>query len=92
MTSFVIDDYDPEAGELVEDIRRDVSDSISEKTETWKPKILISEEPFVVHAKWVPKKEMIRSICAKNYTCSHCKADGSGTKYCPNCGAKMDAD
>lgn len=89
MTSFVIDDCDPEVGELVEDIRRDVSDSISEKTETWKPKILISEEPFIASGRWI--------VDEFGHKCSHCggyiPSPDEDTMvqdaFCRHCGAKM---
>ena len=43
----------------------------------------------VVHAKWI--------ICSDGYYpyCSNCKREPQGremTKFCPNCGAKMDDD
>lgn len=49
----------------------------------------IEAEP-VIHAKW--------EICCDSYYpyCSHCKNEPQGhvmtrlTKYCPNCGARMD--
>lgn len=44
----------------------------------------------VIHAKWVPNNTLIRSPFAMNYKCSACKSNGFHSKYCPNCGAKMD--
>ena len=43
----------------------------------------------VVHARWI--------ICSDGYYpyCSECKHEPQGremTKFCPNCGAKMDGD
>ena len=43
----------------------------------------------VVHAKWI--------ICSDGYYpyCANCKREPQGrtmTKFCPNCGAKMDGD
>ena len=46
----------------------------------------------VVHGRWKPKQEMIRTIGAKNYTCSVCGAEAECGRYCPNCGAKMDEE
>lgn len=44
----------------------------------------------VIHAKWIANDTMIRSPFAMNYKCSACKSNGFHSKYCPNCGAKMD--
>ncbi len=38
---------------------------------------------------WLPKEIMIRTITAKNYTCSICGYENGTTPFCPNCGAKM---
>ena len=47
----------------------------------------------VVHGRWVMKETMIRSPFAKNAYCSECLEEtGYTTNYCPNCGAKMEAD
>lgn len=42
-----------------------------------------------VHGEWLPKETMIRTITAKNYTCSVCGYENGTTPFCPNCGAKM---
>lgn len=46
----------------------------------------------VKHGHWKPKGVLIRSPGVKNYTCSVCGCDGFHTKYCPECGAKMDEE
>ena len=46
----------------------------------------------VVHGHWVQKREMVRTIGAKNYTCSECGKEAKYGNYCPNCGAKMDEE
>ena len=42
-----------------------------------------------VYGEWLPKETMIRTITAKNYTCSVCGYENGTTPFCPNCGAKM---
>jgi hypothetical protein len=51
----------------------------------------IDAEP-IRHGHWVPKTVMIKSITAKNYTCSVCGSESYNTNYCSNCGAKMDEE
>lgn len=55
----------------------------------------------VRHGKWIVTKEFndVLGIYIEKYTCSACEeyrltASGlsQATNYCPNCGAKMDAD
>lgn len=47
----------------------------------------------VVHACWVPKAEMVRSIYARNFSCSHCGHEPLEVDIrCPHCGAKMDRE
>lgn len=46
----------------------------------------------VKHGHWKTKGVLIRCTGAKNYTCSVCGCDGFHTKYCPECGAKMDEE
>lgn len=43
----------------------------------------------VVHAKWIRTREDFL-----NHMCSRCRSDGHilRSRYCPNCGAKMDGD
>lgn len=43
-TSFIIDDTNDDAAELLEQIRKDLSESISEYSDTWRPNIKIWEE------------------------------------------------
>ena len=43
---------------------------------------------LVVHGHWIAKREMIRSIYAKNYNCSICGAESFAYPNCPYCGAK----
>lgn len=56
----------------------------------------INEQPTVdavpvVHGRWIFKENMIRSPYAKNAYCSECLEEISCcSRYCPNCGAKMD--
>lgn len=38
---------------------------------------------------WLPKEVMIRTITAKNYTCSICDYESGTTPFCANCGARM---
>lgn len=42
------------------------------------------------HGNWIPKSFMVRTPYAKNYICSECGHEDRATRYCPNCGAKMD--
>lgn len=42
--SFIMDDTDDNQNELIEEIRKDVSDTISNCSETWKPNVEIWEE------------------------------------------------
>ncbi len=44
----------------------------------------------VKHGHWKLKGVLIKATGAKNYTCSVCGCDGFHTKFCPECGAKMD--
>lgn len=46
----------------------------------------------VIHAYWIPKPCFVRDITAKNWCCSNCSKENNRTKYCPDCGAKMDGD
>lgn len=46
----------------------------------------------VVHAHWIPKKEMIRSPEAKNYNCSACGKESFYYPNCPFCRAIMDEE
>lgn len=46
----------------------------------------------VVHAHWIQKEVMVRSLFARNHKCSHCGHEPLAvTARCPNCGAHMDA-
>ena len=47
----------------------------------------------IKHGKWVPNSVMIRTLYAENHHCSICLKNSILTsKYCPNCGAKMDSE
>ena len=46
----------------------------------------------VIHAHWIPKKEMIRSPEAKNYNCSACGKESFAYPSCPYCRAIMDEE
>lgn len=46
----------------------------------------------VVHARWIPKKEMIRSPEAKNYNCSACGKESFAYPNCPYCRSIMDEE
>ena len=47
----------------------------------------------VVHAKWEPIGQIVRTPYIPNYYCSNCKARPIQTgNYCPNCGARMDGE
>ena len=45
-----------------------------------------------LNGEWIAKDVMVRSITAKNYTCSVCGIEGTCTPFCPNCGARMCKD
>ena len=46
----------------------------------------------VVHGRWDHHASMARTPFAMNYDCSVCGNESAETtNYCPNCGAKMDA-
>ena len=45
--------------------------------------------PNIKKGKWIPKKIMVKSIDALNYTCSECESEGRFTPYCAYCGANM---
>lgn len=62
-----------------------VSSNVSEALK----RVPVEDVVPVVHAKWI--------ICSDGYYpyCSNCKREPQGremTKFCPNCGAKMDDD
>lgn len=44
----------------------------------------------VIHAHWIPKKEMLRSPEEKNYNCSACGKESFAYPNCPFCRAIMD--
>lgn len=46
----------------------------------------------VVHAHWIAKEILVKTITAKNYICSVCGNENQHYPYCPCCGAKMDEE
>lgn len=56
---------------------------------------ILDEQPTieavsVIHGKWIPHKRMAISPLVMNYMCSVCGKDNNQTKFCPECGAKME--
>ena len=49
----------------------------------------IDAEP-VRHGKWLPREASVLYPFWERYTCSECGKHSDDTRYCPNCGAKMD--
>ena len=66
------------------------------QSETWAKGVLASMKEAdvapVVHARWIPKKEMIRSPEAKNYNCSACGKESFAYPNCPYCRSIMDEE
>jgi len=46
----------------------------------------------VVHGEWIDRNGSIVAPFWERYECSECGARSDNSKYCPNCGARMDAD
>lgn len=46
----------------------------------------------VRHGKWLSREEGCLYPFWERYTCSECGKHADDTKYCPNCGAKMDGE
>ena len=46
----------------------------------------------VVHGKWLPREANVLYPFWERYTCSECGKHSDDTRYCPNCGAKMDGE
>ena len=58
---------------------------------------VIDEQPTVDavpvrHGKWLPREEGVLYPFWERYTCSECGKHSDDTRYCPNCGARMDAE
>ena len=52
----------------------------------------LKERHSARHGRWIPHKTIYRTPFATNYDCSVCGKESFYTRYCPNCGAKMDEE
>ena len=46
----------------------------------------------VIHSKWIDRDGAIVAPFWERYECSECGARSDNSKYCPNCGARMDEE
>ena len=69
-------------------IRRDHFDEAIETIES----IPTVDAVPVRHGKWLPREASVLYPFWERYTCSECGKHSDDTRYCPNCGAKMDGE
>lgn len=71
------------------------NDPLFDLVETYGVSDVINAEPTVdavpvKHGKWIDRNGAIVAPFWERYECSECGARSDNSKYCPNCGAKME--